>query len=121
MSDKITPVYDYNPDDNRPLPERIASMYEFKLAYHDVKNERYYAVQDWITGIVPSPNVRNLWNMMKRRYPQLYTTCVQLPYIASDNKSYKMDYGNAETLYLITQRMEANSGNRDSVLERRYL
>jgi hypothetical protein len=111
----ITPQFgDY---DNRPLPERIAALYNFKLAFHDDDGLRLYAVQDWIAGIVPSSNVRNLWSMMKKRRPQLYTRCVQLPYKATDGKKYPKDFADAETLYLITQRMEAHSGNRDAVLE----
>ena len=40
--------------DDRPLPERIASRYNFPLAYHDVDSKRYYAVQDWIQWRCPS-------------------------------------------------------------------
>jgi len=106
-----------NSNDDRPLPERIATLYSFTLAFQDVEgNKRYYSVQDWIAGILPKSNTRNLWNMMKRRHPQLYTRCVQLPYKVANGRKYQMDHADALTLYSITQRMEANSGSRDSVL-----
>lgn len=117
MSNEITSVYEFDSDDNRPLPERIASLYSFKLASQDVENSRNYAVQDWISGIIPTADVRKLWSIMKRRYPQLSTACRQLPYKATNGKTYPMDYATAETLYLITQRLQANSGNRDKVLQ----
>ena len=109
-------------DDSRPLPEIIAEFYGFPLAYVDHEDgERYYAVQDWIAGVAKSSEPRTFWTAMKRRLKkvgiEMSTRCTQLPYLASDGKRYKMDHANAETLYLITQRMDANTGLRDKVLQ----
>ncbi len=41
----------------------------------------------------------------------------QLPYTAADGKRYKMDHADAETLYQITQRMDANTGLRNKILD----
>ncbi|MEP7286308.1 MAG: hypothetical protein ABI947_11125 [Chloroflexota bacterium] len=110
-----------NPEDNRPLPELIAEAYGFPLAYHDHEDgNRYYAVQDWISGVAEPPNPTNFWAMMKKRLAKanvgLYIPCVQLPYRATNGRTYKMDHAQAETLYQITQRMDAQTGLRDKVL-----
>jgi len=121
----------FNPDDKRPLPELIAlgnpdpadGWPAFPLQYHDVEGIRYYAVQDWILGVAQIEDPRDFWFRMKARLKKvkidLSTLCRQLPYLAKDNKKYKMDFASAEGLYRITQRMDANTGVRDRVL--RYL
>jgi len=121
----------FNPDDKRPLPELIAlgnpdpadGWPEFPLQSHDVEGIRYYAVQDWILGVAQTDNARTFWAKMKARLKkarvQLFPPCQQLPYRAADRKRYTVDFAAAETLYIITQRMDANTGVRDRVL--RYL
>jgi hypothetical protein len=121
----------FNADDQRPLPELIAQgnpdpidgWPAFSLQSHDVEGIRHYAVQDWILGVAHSDSPRNLWQRMKMRLSkariQLSPPCSQLPYVASNGRSYDMDFASAETLYQITQRMDANTGVRDRVL--RYL
>lgn len=107
----------------RPLPELISVNYGFPLAHHDVEHVRYYAVQDWIRGVAQSPEPRKFWDAMKRRLKkaeiEMSTWCRPLPYRAGDGKNYKRDHATAEGLYLITQRMDADTGIRDKIL--RYL
>ncbi len=121
----------FNADDQRPLPELIAlgnpdpadGWSAFPLQFHDVEGIRYYAVQDWILGVAQTDNARTFWDKMKNRLKrakiQLSPPCLQLPYLATNNKRYKLDFAAAEALYVITQRMDANTGVRDRVL--RYL
>jgi hypothetical protein len=121
----------FNADDQRPLPELIASgnpdpidgWPAFPIQTHDVDGIRYYSVQDWIRGIAYAAAPRTFWTQMKARLKkaniELHPPCVQLRYRASDGKRYTMDFAAAETLYQITQRMDANTGVRDRVL--RYL
>lgn len=116
MSSKIIVPQFAPADDDRPIPERIAALYMFRLAFQDVDSVRYYGILDWISGIVPDAQASKLWSAMKKRYFQTSTGCRSLPYRARDGKTYQRDYANAETLYMITQRMQANSGNRDAVL-----
>jgi hypothetical protein len=115
--------------DDRPLPERIAAQYEFPLAYKDHDDgRRYYSIQDWIAGIAQSPQARSLWSRLKKRAQKAvdedstgqlfpwWKQLVQLPYRASNGKEYQMDHADAETLYRITQRMDANTGLRNEIL-----
>src|SRR5579863_9489690 len=58
----------FDPNDDRPLPERIAEGYGFPLAYHDLDDgKRYYAVQDWIVGVAQPPDAAKFWHDVKRR------------------------------------------------------
>ncbi len=113
-----------NSNDQRPLPEIISANYGFPLAYHDIDGMRYYAVQDWIRGVAqiydPEASSKFWLNLKKRLNKAGIETSLwwrSLPYRASDGKIYKRDHANAETLYRITQRMDAQTGLRDDVLK----
>lgn len=123
----LVPLFDDS--DDRPLPERIAAHYGFPLAQKDHDDgKRYYAVQDWIAGVAKTPQARSLWARLKKRAQKTadesskeqlfpwWKQLVQLPYRASNGKEYKMDYADAETLYRIAQRMDANTGRRNEIL-----
>lgn len=123
MNDLITWTNDSH--DDRPLPEIIADGGDgwnvFPLAFID-DQERYYAVQDWIQGVAQTDNPRKFWNSMKKRTVammetvEMRTRFTTLPYIASNGRTYQMDFATAEGLYLITQRMSAETGIRNKVL-----
>lgn len=118
-------VDDYN--DHRPAPERVAAAHGFALAFHEDADgdidHRWYAVQDWIRGVSHSDDPSKFWDAMKRRLKkagvETSTWCRSLKYLATDGKTYKRDHAQAETLYAITQRMDANTPLRDAIL--RYL
>jgi hypothetical protein len=55
-------------------------------------------------------------NDVQRLQNELFNTVQQLPYAATDNKTYKRDYTTDKGLYLITQYMNADSGIRDKIL-----
>lgn len=105
--------------DQRELPLLIAEQFSFALQTHELEGKTYFAVQDWVAGVSQSDNPRRFQSDLKRRNPQLYASCVQLPYTATDGKSYQMDYADAVTLYEITMRMGTETGIRNRVL--RYL
>src|SRR6185369_9541168 len=111
-------------DEDRPAPELVADAFNFKLSFHDAEAGRFYAVQDWIAGVAHTSDPGAFWRMMQKRVfkatgVQLRTLCSELPYKATNGKTYQMDHAKAETLYYITQRMDAETGIRDEVL--RYL
>jgi hypothetical protein len=111
----------HNPNDKRPLPEIIADHCGFPLARREIDSIRYYAVQDWLRGIAQIDDARKFWYDIKRRLKkagvEMSVLCRRLPYKASDGKNYPRDYADAETLYRITQRMDANTGIREAVLQ----
>jgi hypothetical protein len=77
-------------------------------------------VQDWLIGVAQTDNPTRFWTDLKKRAKkggaELYARCVQLPYQSSNGKTYRLDHADAETLYLITQRMDVNTGIRGKVL-----
>ena len=55
-----------NSQDKRPLPEIIADLYGFKLAFVDhTDGNRYYAVQDWINGVTQTAQARSYWGKLQ--------------------------------------------------------
>ena len=121
MSDSTSVSFPVNPDDKRPLPEIIAELANFPLAYHDLENgTRLYAVRDWMTGILNSSNPRTFWAIMKRRNPDLKSLCIKLPYKASDMKNYKTDFVDAASLISITKNLKGGIGIVNQILEGTY-
>ena len=125
--DELEILYSKYATDPRPLPLIIAEAYGFSLAYAETDEGQAYAVIDWIRGIAQLADNReagNFWRALQRRVAkatgvELSTRCTQLPYVATNGKTYQMDYANAETLYYVTQRMSAETGLRERAL--RYL
>jgi hypothetical protein len=117
---QLTLFQDKEFSDKRP-PLNIADRYGFDLQHYIREDGSIlYSVQDWIAGVGKVENARRFWTDLKARAQkagdELYASCVQLPYQASNGKTYKMDFANEETLYQITQRMDTNTGIRNDVL-----
>jgi len=116
--DKVT-------DSKLPLPDLIAQGSDdwqpFPLSYHDINNKRNYAIQDWISGIAQPVNPSKYWNDMKRRALkaniELSARCGRLSYVAKNGRTYQVDHCDAETLYVITARMDTETGVRNEVIE----
>lgn len=110
----------HDPNDKRPLPEIIAERWGFPLAQKQIDDKWYFSVQDWIAGVAQTHDPRNFWKSLKRRTERVgisWGTLRTLPYVAADGKKYQANYGDAETLYRITQRMDANTGLREAILQ----
>ena len=105
--------------DDRPLPERIAAHYGFSLAsYDDLEHgKRFYAIRDWIAGVAQAADPGDFWKKLKKRVAKAGIDWGDMispfPYKGSRRL---VDHGVAETLYQITQRMDANTGRRNEVL-----
>jgi len=104
MSHMIFAFSEGSSRDARPLPLIVAEKWDFSLAYHETDDGLYYSVQDWIRGISTSVDIRQLWDKMKI---QLSISIRQLPYLATNGKTYQMDFTSDKGLYLIAQNMRA--------------
>src|SRR5260221_97753 len=109
--------------DRRPLPEIIANKYGFPLKPTEHEGKINYPIHEWIRGVAQLSTTKSaseLWRKMKKRLEKAgiesRTWCTTLPYTASDGKRYPRDHADAETLYRITQRMDVNTGLRDTIL-----
>lgn len=94
-------------DKDLPLPIIVAKKWNFPLAYHVEPDGYFYAIQDWIAGLIQAENVRKIWSDIKRkgRLTQLSDSIRQLAYVADDGKTYQVDFTDDIGLYLIAQNL----------------
>jgi hypothetical protein len=98
------PEHDSGSDDT-PLPLLVAKKWDFPLAFHIVDGNYYYAIQDWVRGILGEEDIRKLWNYFKKQktWEQMSSSTRRLTYRASDGKTYQREYAIDGDLYLIAQ------------------
>ncbi len=89
--------------DSTPLPLIVATNWNFKLNYHDVDGDLFYAIEDWIAGITESnPRKAQIaWRDIQKRDVSLKLT--SLPHTGQDGKIYQKPHTNDQGLYLIAQ------------------
>jgi hypothetical protein len=82
MSNPVMPTLPASDDDARPLPLIVADNWQFPLAHVETPEGVYYAIQDWIKGLVNVADARKLWSDMqfKNVFFQLSDSIRQLPY-----------------------------------------
>lgn len=93
-------------DNDTPLPLIVAKRWNFPLAYVQTNEGIYYAVQDWITGLVNNDSRQALkdWAKIKK---QRSLSKRPLTYLASDGKRYQRDHTDDKGLYLIAQHLRS--------------
>lgn len=109
--------------DERPLPLIVATKWSFQLTYLVSASNYLYSIQDWIIGLTQVKSTRTIWADIKRRanIPELLDSIQQLPYTATNGKSYMMDFTTDKGLYLITQHLRATSKRPILASIRKYL
>ena len=65
-----------------------------RKAWHN--DEWHFSVVDIIEVLTDSPIPRNYWSILKKREPQLHTSCMQLKLTASDGRKRMTDCANTE-------------------------
>jgi hypothetical protein len=85
-------------NDERPLPLIVAEKWMFLLSYVTLEDKILYSVQDWIRGLTSAKDIRTIWADIKRRsnLNQVLDSIQQLPYTATNGKTYQMDFVNDE-------------------------
>lgn len=106
----------------QPAPLRAAAYFGFPLQYHTEDNDTIvYSVQDWIAGVAQTAQARVMWKQLKARAVSGKETiefpCISRPYTATNGRVYQMDFASERTLYLIVQRLGANTGIKTAMLE----
>src|SRR5262245_12742084 len=90
-------------DSSLPLPLIVAQKWDFPLAYVQSNEEGYfYAVQDWIRGLIGDKDVRKLYAYLKK---QTSSSTRHMPYTGADGKTYQRDFTDDKGLYLIAQQL----------------
>lgn len=119
MTDEIEQLYQNHADDPRPLPLIIASIWRFLLQHDEVAE--WFAIQDWIAGITGVSPVKagDIWRKMDA--DELRISIQQLPYRASNGKTYQLDYTDDKGLYTIAAHLRATKGRTALAAIKRYL
>ncbi len=83
----------------------VAGKWDFKLNFHVVDGEHFYAVEDWIVGITGSTvrKAQIAWDNLQKRDVVLKTTSQSC--IGPDGKTYHKPHTNDHGLYLIAQNL----------------
>ena len=87
-----------------PLPIIVARKWNFPLAYYVIEDEYWYAVQDWIVGIIKCSSQLSAKMWVKSK-TQLSTPSRQLPLKAKNGKTYQMDFVTDKGLYQLSTYM----------------
>lgn len=93
-----------------PLPLLVSEKWDFLLAYHEIDGEFWYAIQDWIKGLISSSSNKasEAWTNLQRTDKLERTFSKRsLPYTATDGKTYQRDFTTDAGLYLIAQNLRS--------------
>lgn len=97
--------------DDTPFPLIVAKRFNFPLAYHESGDEVYYAVQDWLRGLMGKQDVRK--NLGKIRTSHIWEEiCKRLhrmPYITTNGKIYQLEFTTGQSLILILNHLRSSS------------
>ncbi|QTA92276.1 Uncharacterized protein dnm_083520 [Desulfonema magnum] len=90
--------------DSTPLPLVVAEKWEFRLNFHVVEGEHFYAIEDWIVGITGC-DVRKAQLSWAKLQKQLLISNQQLSHTAPNGRVYQKDHTDDHGLYLIAQNL----------------
>jgi hypothetical protein len=96
-------------NDNTPLPLIVANRWNFPLAHIQTDDGMFYAVQDWMRGLL-GRDARNILAMMRRSNPQFSLSIKMLSYRSTDNKIYQRPYIDENRLIWLTVRTRLTRG-----------
>lgn len=103
--------------DARPLPLIIADKWGFPLQHHVVDGVDYYAVQDWLRGVMQKTDVASDWKHLQKNHGHTLIGVQSMAYRRSNGRVYQMPFAPVSDLWRIVQRMDAKTGIRNAVLE----
>jgi len=109
--------------DTRPLPLIVADKWGFALQHHDIDGVAYYAAIDWVGGVTGNPsNARKAYSKLNKiAENELSLSKRQLKYVASNGKTYQVDFLTDKGLYRISQDMRVTKKSLAIGEIKRYL
>jgi len=122
MSESILPIIpSTNKNKDLPLPLIVAERWNFPLACVKTPNGPFYPIQDWIRGLTATNNPIRIWSDLKNSTTQLFGSTVELPYKASDGKTYQVEHVNDKGLYVIAQGLRVTKSRPALAAIKRFL
>ncbi len=82
----------------------VAGKWDFRLNFHIVEGEHFYAVEDWIVGITGCDQ-RKAQQSWDKASSKLSISIRQLPHTAPNKRVYQKDHTNDHGLYLVAQNL----------------
>jgi hypothetical protein len=97
----LLPVIPEADDSSLTLPLIVAQKWSFPLAHAETDEGIFYAITDWIRGLT---GIRGDTTVVQAKIKnQLLLSKKGLPYRATNDKTYEIDFTNDKGLYLIAQ------------------
>ncbi|MBC7871479.1 MAG: hypothetical protein H7Y09_11625 [Chitinophagaceae bacterium] len=126
MSTSDLPTLPAAGNQDLPLPLIVAQKWNFPLAYVEAEDGTFFAVQDWIRGLIGEGNatkISHVWTDIQRKSTlfQSADSIRSLPYLASDGKTYQRDYTTDKGLYLNAQNLRSTKARPALAAIKKYL
>lgn len=109
-SNPIVPFGSYTLDPSIPLPLHVAKQWNFPLQYHQVENQEYFSIKDWISGLTGSNRASHMWENYRDRYEGNRPPSRGMPYRAANGQTFTMDFATDEGLYKLTMALRVTRG-----------
>lgn len=116
---EIEQLYKDHASDPRPLPLIVAALWKFPLQRDE--SASYFAIQDWIAGLTGATlrKASEMWRQMDAN--ELRISITQLPYEASNGKTYQLDHTDDKGLYAIAAHLRATADRPALAQIKQYL
>jgi hypothetical protein len=95
--------------DDTPFPLLAAKRFKFPLAYHESGAEVYYAIQDWVRGLMGKQDVRSNLSQLKHHghWEEIGRRLHRMPYAGTDGKKYQREFTTEYNLILILDHLRS--------------
>ena len=119
----ITQLSLFNNPANRslPLPLVVAQKWGFSLQCHELGDEHWYAVQDWISGLIQEKVSPELMREIRNNLHASQLHVTKMPYRTSNGATHQRDFATAKTLYDVAQYLRLTKDRTALAAIRSYL
>jgi hypothetical protein len=109
-----------NNNNDMPLPLKVATHWNFSLAFVETDEDIYYAVQDWLRGILIK-DVRQIWSHIRKQRTEIDKLIKYFPYTTTNKKTYRIPYVNELGLMLLLASLRLSAGRNRLVTIRNFV
>lgn len=98
------PTFTSDSSGDLPLPLVVSQQWKFPLQYYLIENQYWFAIQDWIAGLVESDHetASKRWERLKRKNILGNSgNIIDLPYFATNKKFFQRCFADEQLLLAI--------------------
>lgn len=96
---------------------RFFNNYKVRAIWDEKTLKWWYSAVDIINALEISKNPRSYWNKIKTRNIELSTNCLQLKFLANDNKFYKTDAIDENIIRLLSVIINVKNKNNNELFD----